>query len=108
MYVAFNNGQAVKSVAESWEDIDGNVQHYQLQSGEVSFGLEYPTPEQLASAFPQFTVLENNNNIQIQIAVLEAQQTDRRIREALAGTDGGWLVNLNNQITALRATLTTP
>lgn len=47
-----------------------------------------------------------NEIIKQQIAALEATQTDRRIREALAGSDGGWLESLNVQITALRARLT--
>jgi hypothetical protein len=41
-----------------------------------------------------------------QIAALETTQTDRRIREALAGTDNGWMAALNTQIAALRAQLT--
>ena len=40
-----------------------------------------------------------------QIAALEAQQTDRRVRDAIAGTDNGWLKNLETQIAALRAQL---
>lgn len=39
------------------------------------------------------------------IKMLEAQQTTRRIREAVLGIDGGWLANLNTQIAALRAQL---
>lgn len=48
---------------------------------------------------------QQRRDILSQIATLEAQQTDRRIREAVAGTDGGWLANLNTQIAALRAQL---
>lgn len=40
-----------------------------------------------------------------QIAALEATQTPRRIRNAVAGTDGGWLASLETQIAALRAKL---
>lgn len=40
--------------------------------------------------------------IRQQIAELESQQTDRRIREAALGIDGGWLARLNDQIEALR------
>lgn len=43
--------------------------------------------------------------ISAQIRVLESQQTDRRIREAVLGIDGGWLTNLNAQIEELRAAL---
>lgn len=41
----------------------------------------------------------------VQIKMLEAKQTPRRMREAALGTDGGWLSNLNAQITTLRALL---
>lgn len=43
--------------------------------------------------------------IRIQIAELERQQTDRRVREAALGIDKGWLANLNDQIEALRKQL---
>ena len=38
-----------------------------------------------------------------QIDALEAQQTPRRLRDAIAGTDNSWLKNLESQIAALRA-----
>lgn len=37
------------------------------------------------------------------IAEIEASVTDRRIREAVLGIDGGWLKALNDQVAALRA-----
>jgi hypothetical protein len=37
------------------------------------------------------------------IATLEATNTDRRIREAILGTDNGWLAKVNDEIAALRA-----
>lgn len=40
-----------------------------------------------------------------QIKALEQTVTERRIREAILGTDGGWLANTNSQIAALRAQL---
>lgn len=43
--------------------------------------------------------------IKRQIVVLEYQQTPRRIREALLGTDNGWLADIESQIEALRAQL---
>ena|ERR1035437_8021261 len=43
--------------------------------------------------------------LQDQISALEAQQTPRRIREATLGIDNGWLINLNTQISTLRAQL---
>ena len=43
--------------------------------------------------------------IKRQIVALESQQTPRRIREALLGTDNGWLAGIEAQIEALRAQL---
>lgn len=40
-----------------------------------------------------------------QIATLEATITPRRQREAILGTDNGWLADVNAQIVALRAKL---
>ena len=51
-------------------------------------------------------VVNPNDNILSQIRVLEASITDRRIREAVLAIDNGWLLNVNNQIAALRAQLT--
>jgi hypothetical protein len=39
------------------------------------------------------------------IAAIEATITQRRIREHLRGTDGGWLVARDDEIAALRAQL---
>ena len=50
--------------------------------------------------------LSKNNMILQQISALEASVTDRRIREAVLGTDNGWLKGVNDQITALREQLT--
>lgn len=43
--------------------------------------------------------------IRQQIVELEVQQTDRRIREAVLGIDGGWLARLDEQIVDLRTQL---
>ena len=43
--------------------------------------------------------------IKEQIATLEAQVTERRYREAVLGTDNGWLADIDAQIAALRAQL---
>lgn len=40
-----------------------------------------------------------------QIAALEATITPRRMREAVLGTDNGWLANVEQQIDALRQQL---
>lgn len=44
-------------------------------------------------------------SIQNQINTLEAQQTPRRIREAITGIDNGWLKALEDQIEVLRTQL---
>jgi hypothetical protein len=49
---------------------------------------------------------QKNEVIKKQIAELEAQQTPRRIRDAVLGVDNGWLANLEAQIAALRMQLT--
>lgn len=45
----------------------------------------------------------HNAAIKQQITVLESTITDRRYREAILGTDGGWLANVDAQIAELRA-----
>lgn len=45
--------------------------------------------------------------IKSQILALEAQQTPRRIREAVLGVDNGWMAGIESQIEALRAQLGT-
>ena len=47
-----------------------------------------------------------NDGLVFQIQRLELQQTDRRLREAIAGTDNGWLANLNSTIAHLRSQIT--
>ncbi len=42
-------------------------------------------------------------DIKAEIASLEGTVTDRRVREAILGTDNGWLANVESQIAALRA-----
>lgn len=52
------------------------------------------------------TKISANDMLLLRIVLLEAQQTPRRMREAVAGTDSNWLINLNTAIAALRAQLT--
>lgn len=49
--------------------------------------------------------LAGNALVQSEIASLEASITPRRIRESVLGLDNGWLKNINDQITSLRAQL---
>lgn len=46
---------------------------------------------------------KTNSEINTQIIALESKQTLRRMRDAIAGTDGGWLADLEAQIAVLRA-----
>jgi len=55
-----------------------------------------PTPADIPS--PNIAIIN-------QILILEATITNRRFREHMLGTDNGWLVSINDQITALRNTL---
>lgn len=50
--------------------------------------------------------LTGNALILSQISAIEAKITMRRLREAAADTDNGWLAKVNADITALRAKLT--
>ena len=47
----------------------------------------------------------SGQNVLSQIAKLEATITPRRQREAILGTDNGWLAGIEAQIAALRAQL---
>lgn len=49
--------------------------------------------------------ITGNALILSQIATLEASITQRRQREAILGTDNGWLAGIEAQIAALRAQL---
>lgn len=49
--------------------------------------------------------LSEELRIKEEIRQLEVTQTERRLREAIAGTDNGWLVALETQIETLRSQL---
>ncbi len=51
------------------------------------------------------TRISADDMLKIQIDILEATQTPRRLREAANGTDGGWLKTLDAEIVALRTQL---
>lgn len=93
-----NNGFSFRAVNDN----------YVAQQGEAIFP-DYATDGQLETAFPGYKAQkeknDSNNAIVAQITALEAQQTDRRVREAVLGVDNGWLANLNSQITVLRTQL---
>lgn len=77
---------------------------YEAQTGEVLFD-DQPTEEQLNDAFSDYSDIQKAQKIRKQIVLLEARMTPRRMREAVLGTDGGWLTNLEKQIASLRAEL---
>lgn len=52
------------------------------------------------------TKITHDDMVAKRIIFLENQMTPRRLREAITGTDNGWLQNLNTQIATLRASLT--
>lgn len=70
---------------------------YVVSQGEVIFKSP-PSAQQLSAAFPNHSIFQ-------QIINLEIAQTPRRVRDAVDGTDGGWLRSLEIQIAALRSQL---
>jgi len=82
--------------------------YYVPAPGEVLFP-DLATDDELEAAFPGFKAVKaiqtSNDAILAQIEALEATQTPRRIREAVAGTDGGWLAKLESQIVVLPSQL---
>jgi len=79
-----------------------------LTSGEVFFDHE-PTDAELDAAFPGYIANQekasHNATVMMQISALEAGMTQRRVREATLGYDGGWLKNADDLLVALRAQL---
>jgi hypothetical protein len=70
----------------------------------VASAAEVGSDEVFSTNQPVLT-LSANEVIISQIAALEATVTPRRIREAVLGSDSGWLANINNQIAILRGNL---
>lgn len=73
-----------------WIEVDGTVEVGDTYSNGV-----FAKPAETSASQPVLS----------QILALEAQVTQRRIREAVLGTDNGWLAELDAQIAALRAQL---
>ncbi len=75
-----------------------------MQTGERR---EIPlTPEEISAAQAAANSPEViRERIMAQIYALEAQITPRRMREAILGTDGGWLAGIEANIEAIRAQL---
>ena len=70
----------------------------------VATDAEKATVTARLAAFDLATYTANEVTV-AEIARLERQQTMRRIREAIRGTDGGWLMALDQRIAILRAGL---
>ena len=80
------------TIARTWDPAtDGTLAGYQFDGKAF-------TP-------PVAPVVDPKAEIKAQIAALEAQQTPRRYREALNGTDDGWMKAQDAQIAALRTQL---
>lgn len=79
---------------------DGAFIHTQCEEylGYLRWLDEGNTPEPADQPSPQ-------DAIKAQIAALEATVTPRRVREAVLGTDNGWLADVDGQIAVLRAQL---
>ena len=52
------------------------------------------------------TKIDKNGILLLRIQFLEEKQTIRRMREALTGSDGGWMQDIETKISTLRAQLT--
>lgn len=96
-----------------------------IQGGIVTNTIAIESIELAQQLFPDYTVIEATQggpgwryedgqlleplppprDIKAEIASLEATITSRRTREAILGTDNGWLANVESQIAALRAQL---
>ena len=59
----------------------------------------------IADAWLNDPSIEDNDEIEEQILAIEATITQRRNREAILGTDNGWLADTDAKIKALRAQL---
>lgn len=81
---------AIRKDGQGWRSVDGPS--------------DVGPDENFSSTEPVLSVSENALIVQ-QIADLETTVTDRRIREAVLGIDGGWLKGLDDQISALRSRL---
>ena len=75
--------------------------------GTLSFSAGATDEQKAAAQALSDKFIAHDDNVLTQIDVIEDSITDRRLREAILGTDSGWLTTTNQQIAALRATLTT-
>jgi hypothetical protein len=94
LFQDFDNGGVEITAEEHAALIDGQSKGKRIvadSDGRPVLALQIPpTPKQITLG---------------EISAIESTITDRRIREAILGIDGGWLANVNDQIAALRKTL---
>ena len=64
-----------------------------------------PSRDDLIALIPTVQAKQSKDAILKQIADLEAQITPRRVREAIVNNDNSFIINIDNQIIALRARL---
>lgn len=89
-----NNGLSMRHVAPDYEAQDGDLLFDELLD-ETALG----------NAFAGYARAAGDAQIKTHIMQLEATITNRRICEAILGTDGGWLENVRTEIATLRAEL---
>lgn len=92
---------------EAWDYVQDNRGLYYNAAGEMVYITELgQSPNEDWTTEPPAPPEPTQQELLVkEILTLEAQQTPRRIREAVLGVDAGWLANLNTQIAALRAQL---
>lgn len=78
------------------------IRQINVQTGEEA--TRQPTAEEQAS-WDAGTARESVDAPKRAIEALEQQVTQRRIRDAIAGTDGGWLANQESLIAQERSKL---
>ena len=88
-------------VVEITDDLYRSLKDGQSEGKKVSWDEDtcLPTLVEEVIELTQYQVIKR------QIVALEMQQTPRRIRESILGTDDGWLADIDAQIAALRAQL---
>lgn len=81
------------------DDMDGTA----LGLGSWPGGMTIATDEQIQAIL---NPTKSSKQIALEkILALESKVTDRRIREAVLGTDNGWLKSINDEIVVLRTQL---
>lgn len=91
MYLYKNDGTVIQSVEDNYKPEPDEVASHILL-----------TEDEILAKFPKYAVPSKNKDLMAQIRALEATVTNRRMREAHLGKDGGWLENIDDQITTLR------